>query len=258
MLTLAGPPPPHGRRVPDELKKHYLSDGETGQYSTNLDRNRYGNDDQYLFTGAACAPPPPSHPAAAASRPAGRPRAGLAAPGPPAAASLAAARLHSPLAHIPRPHTPARPPHPAPRLARSGAVRPGVPGPVPLHGGRGDHRRQERQPVHLRVGRPRGLHLPQGAARGARRGSSSAQQQQAAAGARLAAPAAPGRLCRRGAAPRRPAACAPAPAGGRLGAGGPHPLCHRAPHPHGAAAHHHQAAHQRRRAGEPQALGVRL
>ncbi len=39
------------RRVPDELKKHYLSDGEGGQYSTNLDRNRYGNDDNYLFTG---------------------------------------------------------------------------------------------------------------------------------------------------------------------------------------------------------------
>jgi hypothetical protein len=39
-------------RVPDELRKHYLSDGEAGQYSTNLDRNRYGNDDQYLFTGA--------------------------------------------------------------------------------------------------------------------------------------------------------------------------------------------------------------
>lgn len=38
-------------RVPDELRKHYLSDGEGGQYSTNLDRNRYGNDDQYLFTG---------------------------------------------------------------------------------------------------------------------------------------------------------------------------------------------------------------
>jgi hypothetical protein len=38
-------------RVPDELRKHYLSDGEHGQYSTNLDRNRYGNDDQYLFTG---------------------------------------------------------------------------------------------------------------------------------------------------------------------------------------------------------------
>lgn len=38
-------------RVPDELRKHYLSDGESGQYSTNLDRNRYGNDDQYLFTG---------------------------------------------------------------------------------------------------------------------------------------------------------------------------------------------------------------
>ena len=38
-------------RVPDELRKHYLSDGAGGQYSTNLDRNRYGNDDQYLFTG---------------------------------------------------------------------------------------------------------------------------------------------------------------------------------------------------------------
>ena len=38
-------------RVPDELRKHYLSDGGPGQYSTNLDRNRYGNDDQYLFTG---------------------------------------------------------------------------------------------------------------------------------------------------------------------------------------------------------------
>ncbi|KAG1657442.1 hypothetical protein FOA52_011722 [Chlamydomonas sp. UWO 241] len=37
-------------RVPEELKKHYLSDGEGGQYSTNLDRNRYGNDDNYLFT----------------------------------------------------------------------------------------------------------------------------------------------------------------------------------------------------------------
>jgi hypothetical protein len=37
--------------VPDELKKHYLSDHEGGQYSTNLDRNRYGNDDNYLFTG---------------------------------------------------------------------------------------------------------------------------------------------------------------------------------------------------------------
>jgi len=37
-------------RVPEELKKHYLSDGQNGQYSTNLDRNRYGNDDNYLFT----------------------------------------------------------------------------------------------------------------------------------------------------------------------------------------------------------------
>ncbi|GAX73220.1 hypothetical protein CEUSTIGMA_g673.t1 [Chlamydomonas eustigma] len=37
-------------RVPDELRKHYLSDGESGQYSTNLDRNRYGTDENYLFT----------------------------------------------------------------------------------------------------------------------------------------------------------------------------------------------------------------
>ncbi len=37
-------------RVPDELKKHSLSDGVGGQYSTNLDRNRYGADDQYLST----------------------------------------------------------------------------------------------------------------------------------------------------------------------------------------------------------------
>jgi hypothetical protein len=37
-------------RVPDELKRHSLSDGGTGSYSTNLDRNRYGNDDQYLST----------------------------------------------------------------------------------------------------------------------------------------------------------------------------------------------------------------
>jgi hypothetical protein len=46
------PPANNNTRVPDELRKHYLSDGEGGQYSTNLDRNRYGNDDQYLFTGA--------------------------------------------------------------------------------------------------------------------------------------------------------------------------------------------------------------
>ncbi len=36
--------------MPDELKKHYLSDDTGGQYSTNLDRNRYGQDDNYLFT----------------------------------------------------------------------------------------------------------------------------------------------------------------------------------------------------------------
>ena len=37
-------------RVPDELRRHQLSDEDGNEYSTNLDRNRYGNDDQYLFT----------------------------------------------------------------------------------------------------------------------------------------------------------------------------------------------------------------
>ncbi len=37
-------------RVADDLRRHCLTDGENGQYSTNLDRNRYGNDDQYLAT----------------------------------------------------------------------------------------------------------------------------------------------------------------------------------------------------------------
>lgn len=37
-------------RVPDELKRHCLLDENNLQYSTNLDRNRYGNDDQYLST----------------------------------------------------------------------------------------------------------------------------------------------------------------------------------------------------------------
>ena len=36
--------------MPEELKRHSISDGEGGQYSTNLDRNRYGVDDQYLAT----------------------------------------------------------------------------------------------------------------------------------------------------------------------------------------------------------------
>ncbi len=36
--------------MPDELRRHSLSDGAGGQYSTNLDRNRYGQDDQYLST----------------------------------------------------------------------------------------------------------------------------------------------------------------------------------------------------------------
>lgn len=37
-------------RVPDELKRHSLSDKAGSQYSTNLDRNRYGTDNQYLST----------------------------------------------------------------------------------------------------------------------------------------------------------------------------------------------------------------
>lgn len=39
----------HGR-VPDELKRHSLTDKGGSQYSTNLDRNRYGTDNQYLST----------------------------------------------------------------------------------------------------------------------------------------------------------------------------------------------------------------
>ena len=38
-------------RVADELRRHSLADGEGGHYSTNLDRNRYGSDNNYLFTG---------------------------------------------------------------------------------------------------------------------------------------------------------------------------------------------------------------
>lgn len=34
----------------EELKRHSLVDDDQHQYTTNLDRNRYGNDDQYLFT----------------------------------------------------------------------------------------------------------------------------------------------------------------------------------------------------------------
>lgn len=37
-------------RVSDELKRHCLMDDDQHQYTTNLDRNRYGNDDQYMFT----------------------------------------------------------------------------------------------------------------------------------------------------------------------------------------------------------------
>jgi hypothetical protein len=37
-------------RIPEELRRHTLLDDEGGEYSTNLDRNRYGNDDNYLFT----------------------------------------------------------------------------------------------------------------------------------------------------------------------------------------------------------------
>ena len=38
-------------RVADDLRRHSLTDGEGGHYSTNLDRNRYGSDNNYLFTG---------------------------------------------------------------------------------------------------------------------------------------------------------------------------------------------------------------
>lgn len=38
-------------RVADDLRRHSLSDGHGGLYSTNLDRNRYGSDNNYLFTG---------------------------------------------------------------------------------------------------------------------------------------------------------------------------------------------------------------
>ena len=37
-------------RVPEDLRRHQLSDMEGNEYSTNLDRNRYGNDDNYLWT----------------------------------------------------------------------------------------------------------------------------------------------------------------------------------------------------------------
>jgi len=37
-------------RVPDDLRKHCLTDIGGRQYSTNLDRNRYGSDNQYLNT----------------------------------------------------------------------------------------------------------------------------------------------------------------------------------------------------------------
>lgn len=37
-------------RVPDELRKHCLDDSNGREYSTNLDRNRYGADNQYLNT----------------------------------------------------------------------------------------------------------------------------------------------------------------------------------------------------------------
>ncbi len=39
-------------RVADELRRHSLPDGGGGHYSTNLDRNRYGADNNYLFTVA--------------------------------------------------------------------------------------------------------------------------------------------------------------------------------------------------------------
>jgi hypothetical protein len=34
----------------DDLRRHSLSDGQGGHYGTNLDRNRYGSDNNYLFT----------------------------------------------------------------------------------------------------------------------------------------------------------------------------------------------------------------
>jgi hypothetical protein len=34
----------------DDLRRHSLSDGHGGHYGTNLDRNRYGSDNNYLFT----------------------------------------------------------------------------------------------------------------------------------------------------------------------------------------------------------------
>ena len=37
-------------RVADDVRRHCLADGEGGHYSTNLDRNRYGSDNNYLFT----------------------------------------------------------------------------------------------------------------------------------------------------------------------------------------------------------------
>lgn len=37
-------------RVAEDPRKHSLADGEGGHYSTNLDRNRYGSDNNYLFT----------------------------------------------------------------------------------------------------------------------------------------------------------------------------------------------------------------
>ena len=41
---------PYPRSVPEELRRHSLGDDEGKEYSTNLDRNRYGSDDQYLST----------------------------------------------------------------------------------------------------------------------------------------------------------------------------------------------------------------
>lgn len=37
-------------RVADDVRRHCLADGRGGHYSTNLDRNRYGSDNNYLFT----------------------------------------------------------------------------------------------------------------------------------------------------------------------------------------------------------------
>lgn len=45
VVELAG-----AHRMTDDPRKHCLPDGEGGYFTTNLDRNRYGSDNNYLFT----------------------------------------------------------------------------------------------------------------------------------------------------------------------------------------------------------------